>query len=127
MFKKAIAVTSFTFFALLSLAAAAQLPDFTQLVEDASPAVVKINTVQKAPKAGISQRQQMPDIFRELLQQRQQQARVDRVILRYALHHLRAGQHLAVHLLGVASQVAAPALHILVDIEHRAERPINQF
>ena len=75
MFKKAIAVTSFTFFALLSLAAAAQLPDFTQLVEDASPAVVKINTVQKAPKAGISQRQQMPDIFRELLQQRQQQAR----------------------------------------------------
>jgi serine protease Do len=75
VFKKAIAVTSFTFFALLSLAAAAQLPDFTQLVEDASPAVVKINTVQKAPKAGISQRQQMPDIFRELLQQRQQQAR----------------------------------------------------
>ena len=46
----------------------ANLPDFTDLVEDVSPAVVKINTV------AISQQQtspqQMPDIFRDLFEER---------------------------------------------------------
>jgi serine protease Do len=50
----------------------AGLPDFTGLVEEVAPAVVKINTIgsietnNEQPQI----REQMPDIFRELLQQR---------------------------------------------------------
>ncbi len=50
----------------------ADLPDFTELVEEVAPAVVKINTVGSV-ETGNGQpqlREQMPDIFRELLQQR---------------------------------------------------------
>lgn len=46
----------------------ADLPDFTELVEEVSPAVVKINTV--AVNQRHSSQQQMPDIFRDLFEQR---------------------------------------------------------
>ena len=39
-----------------------QLPDFTQLVEQASPAVVNISTTQKLPERRISSMGQMPDL-----------------------------------------------------------------
>ncbi|BBP63794.1 hypothetical protein PHLH5_13350 [Pseudomonas sp. Cab53] len=42
-------------------AVAAELPDFTQLVEQASPAVVNISTTQKLPDRRVSD-QQMPDL-----------------------------------------------------------------
>lgn len=42
--------------------AEAQLPDFTQLVEQASPAVVNISTTQKLPDRRISSMGQMPDL-----------------------------------------------------------------
>jgi serine protease Do len=50
----------------------ANLPDFTDLVEDVAPAVVKINTVGlgETNSRELQLQEQMPDIFRELLQQR---------------------------------------------------------
>ena len=39
---------------------AAELPDFTQLVEQASPAVVNISTTQKLPDRKVNE--QMPDL-----------------------------------------------------------------
>jgi len=56
---------------------AADLPDFTALIEKHSPAVVKITAVTKASGGGPMQNlppnaQNLPDIFRELLEQRQQ-------------------------------------------------------
>ena len=42
--------------------AEAQLPDFTQLVEQASPAVVNISTTQKLPERRASSLGQMPDL-----------------------------------------------------------------
>lgn len=55
---------------------AAQLPDFTQLIEQHSPAVVKITAVSKGEMAQAPQQlppdmQGLPDIFRELLERRQ--------------------------------------------------------
>ena len=49
------------------------LPDFTNLIEKTSPAVVKINTVSKSRTSGlqIPQGQQIPDIFRHFLDPRQ--------------------------------------------------------
>lgn len=72
MIKRFAAVTSFVLVLFISLSANAQLPDFTALIEETSPAVVKINTVQKAPKSAASQIPpgQIPEIFRELFQQR---------------------------------------------------------
>ena len=50
------------------------LPDFTQLIENASPAVVKINTIEHAKKRAqptLPNRQQdIPDIFRHLFEPR---------------------------------------------------------
>lgn len=46
----------------------ADLPDFTDLVEKVSPAVVKINTVAVTQRQ--SSQQQMPDIFRDLFEKR---------------------------------------------------------
>jgi len=71
--KRFFVVTSFALLVFNSLAAVAQLPDFTELVEKTSPAVVKINTVQKARKSRLSQipQDQIPDIFRDLFQQRE--------------------------------------------------------
>ena len=43
-------------------AQAAELPDFTQLVEQASPAVVNISTTQKLPDRRVSNSAQMPDL-----------------------------------------------------------------
>jgi serine protease Do len=48
--------------------ARAQLPDFTDLVSEVSPAVVKINVAGEAPQQ--SMRQPIPDIFRDLFEQR---------------------------------------------------------
>ena len=73
MLKKFIFVTVF-FLATLS-SAYAQLPDFTDLVEAASPAVVKINTLsrgQKQRSPPMSQNQ-IPESLRELFEQRQRQ------------------------------------------------------
>lgn len=55
--------------------AQAQLPDFTALVEDVSPAVVKINTVSRGSKVQVPQlpEGQIPDIFRDFFEQRQRQ------------------------------------------------------
>jgi len=67
--KKFITVTAFFFF--VSVPVHAQLPNFADLVEDVSPAVVKINTISKG-KAPVQRNfeGQLPDIFRELLEQR---------------------------------------------------------
>ena len=43
-------------------AQAAELPDFTQLVEQASPAVVNISTTQKLPDRRFSNSAQMPEL-----------------------------------------------------------------
>ncbi|MGE8451313.1 MAG: DegQ family serine endoprotease [Pseudomonadales bacterium] len=43
-------------------AQAAELPDFTQLVEQASPAVVNISTTQKLPDRRVSNSAQMPEL-----------------------------------------------------------------
>jgi serine protease Do len=63
------------FFLVTFSTAQAQLPDFTRLVEDVSPAVVKINTVSKGRKQQAQQlpQGQIPEIFRDLFEQRQQQ------------------------------------------------------
>ncbi|WP_263146805.1 DegQ family serine endoprotease [Pseudomonas sp. RIT-PI-AD] len=45
-----------------SLTASADLPDFTPLVEEASPAVVNISTRQKLPDRNIASAQGMPDL-----------------------------------------------------------------
>ena len=56
---------------------AVELPDFTQLIEKHSPAVVKITAISKASNARLDQQQLppdmqgLPDIFRELLERRQ--------------------------------------------------------
>ena len=73
MIKRFTALTFFVFILISSLSIGAQLPDFTALIEETSPAVVKINTVQKARKSSASQIPpgQIPDIFRELFQQRE--------------------------------------------------------
>lgn len=57
----------------VSAVASRQLPDFTELVEKTSPAVVKINTTtkQQAPRFQIPQGQNIPDIFRHFLDPRQ--------------------------------------------------------
>ena len=73
MLKRLLLVTSFVCLVFNPLGALAQLPDFTQLVEQTSAAVVKINTVQKARKGKSRQMApgQIPEIFRDLFQQRQ--------------------------------------------------------
>ncbi len=71
-------IATFLWFALLAqVTVAADLPDFTALIEKHSPAVVKITAVSKAVDGNQQQNlppniQNLPDIFRELLEQRQQ-------------------------------------------------------
>jgi len=66
---------SILFSALLAsgVANAADLPDFTQLIEQNSPAVVKINTVQKiqARRRLPFPNQDIPEIFRDFFDQRE--------------------------------------------------------
>lgn len=69
-----IAVVTLIFLSPASFAA--QLPDFTELIEQHSPAVVKITAVSKGATAQAPQQlppdmQGLPDIFRELLERRQ--------------------------------------------------------
>ncbi|MGN0921940.1 MAG: Do family serine endopeptidase [Cellvibrio sp.] len=59
-----------------NIAGAQQLPDFTALIEQHSPAVVKITAISKARESGRHYQlpphaQMLPEIFRELLEQRQ--------------------------------------------------------
>ena len=71
-----------TLVCLIPFIADARLPDFTDLVEEASSAVVKINvSFKEQDRLGLpSYRGQLPDIFRELLEQqrRSQQDRPQR-------------------------------------------------
>ncbi|MFC3116486.1 DegQ family serine endoprotease [Cellvibrio fontiphilus] len=69
-----IAIISISFYSLVSQAA--DLPDFTGLIEQHSPAVVKITAVSKVdptqPQRALPPDMQgLPDIFRELLERRQ--------------------------------------------------------
>ncbi len=69
-----IAIISISFCSVVSQAA--NLPDFTQLIEQHSPAVVKITAVAKGnpaqPQRALPPEMQgLPDIFRELLERRQ--------------------------------------------------------
>ena len=67
-------VLVFSFIALWSAESFANLPDFTKLIEDKSPAVVKINTITKVKRRSYNQLphgQQIPDIFRYLFEPRQ--------------------------------------------------------
>lgn len=73
--KNSIAIVFLALFSAASMAA--ELPDFTQLIEKHSPAVVKITAVAKASAVRMDQQQlppnmqNLPDIFRELLERRQ--------------------------------------------------------
>ncbi|MDA9095469.1 DegQ family serine endoprotease [Porticoccaceae bacterium] len=73
MLKRFIVVS--TFFIVFLSSAQAQLPDFTRLVEDVSPAVVKINTISKGRKQQAQQipQGQIPEAFRDFFEQRQKQ------------------------------------------------------
>jgi serine protease Do len=64
-----------TLLCICSISAAyGQLPDFADLVEEVAPAVVKINTVTKGRNQTQQNMQgQLPEIFRELLEQRNRQ------------------------------------------------------
>jgi serine protease Do len=69
-----IAVVTLTLMPVASFAA--ELPDFTRLIEEHSPAVVKITAVAKGDLARTQQQlppnmEGLPDIFRELLERRQ--------------------------------------------------------
>lgn len=58
---------------MVAAASARGLPEFTDLIEKASPAVVKINTVERARSRGqyqLPQGEDIPDIFRHLLEPR---------------------------------------------------------
>ena len=59
---RVIVAISFLFWLPVSMAS---LPDFTELVEDVSPSVVKINTVSLSEQRSS---QQLPDIFRDLFE-----------------------------------------------------------
>lgn len=65
---KAVVISAF----LIPGLALAALPEFTELIEKASPAVVKINTVAKARPSQRQQRQrqEVPEIFRQFFDQR---------------------------------------------------------
>lgn len=69
-----ISFSIFTLFFVFvsSITYARVLPDFADLIEQTSPAVVKINTVSKVknPILQIPQGQQIPDIFRHFFEQR---------------------------------------------------------
>ena len=56
---------------LISISSAqAKLPDFTDLVEEVSPAVVKINSISSAEQSSRQFQGQLPDIFRDLFEPR---------------------------------------------------------
>lgn len=69
-----IAIVSISFCSVM--VQAAELPDFTKLIEQHSPAVVKITAVSKGAVVQVPQQlppnmEGLPDIFRELLERRQ--------------------------------------------------------
>ncbi len=73
MLKKFILITSFILF--VASPALAELPNFADLVEEVSPAVVKINTVtnRSSQQKRLGRQDQLPEIFRDLLEQRNRQ------------------------------------------------------
>lgn len=65
-------VSVYLFFYLFSPTAfSASLPDFTRLIEDHSPAVVKVNTTSKRSSGFQIPQGQIPEIFRHLLEPRE--------------------------------------------------------
>ncbi len=67
MFSKKIIIQAWSFMLLLACSwwvSAAHLPDFTQLVERAAPAVVNISTTQQVQKRTSRLPQEVPEIFR---------------------------------------------------------------
>ena len=68
---KALGVALLASLALVSSAQARGLPEFTELIEQVSPAVVKINTVARSRRSSrpqLPQGQNIPDIFRHLFE-----------------------------------------------------------
>ena len=67
--------TAFVFLSLCNVALARSLPEFTELIENAWPAVVKINTIEHAKRSSSRQAypQDVPDIFKHLFEPRGQQ------------------------------------------------------
>ncbi len=78
--KNAISLWMFGLFLLTATAAHGRVPDFADLIENTSPAVVQIGTVQKVSSGQrrLPQGQQIPELFREFFEQqrpRERQAR----------------------------------------------------
>ena len=80
MLKRILFISCFVAIAIPS--AKADLPDFTRLVEKTAPAVVKINTVGKAASQKEQSRiqGQIPDIFRDLFEQKRGPSRPSRTM-----------------------------------------------
>ncbi|MEE3158403.1 MAG: DegQ family serine endoprotease [Pseudomonadota bacterium] len=78
----ALVATSILVMGWQSLALAADLPDFTELVEEASPAIVNISTRQKAASQNVVQGmpdlEGMPPLFREFFERSFPQGRSQR-------------------------------------------------
>lgn len=72
MRKISLTFVALFFISMSTLSFARTLPDFADLIEKSSPAVVKINTISKvkSPIFKIPQGQQIPDIFRHFFDQR---------------------------------------------------------
>ncbi len=73
MLKKFIVVISFVL--LIVSPSYAELPNFADLVEEVSPAVVKINTVTNRANQSkrLNRQDQLPELFRDLFEQRNRQ------------------------------------------------------
>jgi len=83
--KRLVCFWTFVFSVLITGFTQADLPDFTGLIEKHSPAVVKITAISRAIPtrtriAPPGMQQQIPDIFRELLEQQRQVPREQGVL-----------------------------------------------
>ena len=80
MFKKLILFAFIVVFP--ASVSSSSLPDFSELVEDAAPAVVKINTVSTPKRSQTQDRRQgqLPEIFRDLLNRNQRPTRPSRTM-----------------------------------------------
>ena len=68
MLRKLLLISSCILITICS--AHAELPDFTDLVEEVSPSVVKINSIGSTEQSSRQLQGQLPDIFRDLFEQR---------------------------------------------------------
>lgn len=62
-----------------------------------------------------------------VIEQRQKEARIDRIFAADAFHDLRAGQHCRIHFLGVAGKIPPALPDEIRDIETKRGRAVNQF